>query len=108
MHTIIEGEERMSTTYAPDEPKKEKSKPPKRKKYHGHGMMMRTGWTQEELEKILTNICRKYPGLTNITVERNQIHWHFEVDKETIIPPPKYILGNPSKRKPTKLAVKRI
>ena len=81
---------------------------PKHKKYKGNGKMM-TGWTLEELPKILKKICSTYPGINYIEVLPNEIRWNFECRKEDIMPLPReYKLENPSKRKTKKDIVNKL
>lgn len=74
----------------------------KKSRYKGHGTL-KVVWTQDELPIIVKAICKKYPGLTYLTVERNYISWNFELDKQDIIPVRKVRLPNlnPSKRDDT-------
>jgi len=80
---------------APEEPK-EGSNVKKGKRYKGRACM-RTGWRQDELPKIIRGICKKYPGITYIEVNKDVINWNFEVHKDEIVKR-KYPINNPSKR----------
>lgn len=85
--------------------KEEGPKPQKisrKKKYVANGSL-RTGWTQEELPRIIKKICETYPEITWIEVRHNEIHWNFEPRKTDLFPRPnEFRLGNPSKRKEKK------
>lgn len=91
--------------------KEEGSRPQKiskRKKYMAGGVT-RTGWSQEELPKILKKICETYPGITWIEVRPNEIHWNFECRKEDLLPQKhEFKLENPSKRKEKKFDAAKL
>lgn len=89
----------MSKTVSAEEPESKKE-PSKRKKYHGTGRC-KTGWSQENLYKIVKAICKKCPGITAIDIDKNRIRWDYECSLRDLLPLPSWKRQkiNPSERK---------